>query len=137
MSSTTDEIPAAVLAVLALPPLDELTDEQAGGRACAWCRDLLTIETAIPLGEHMAPVEGSTSISGMRCFPRACRTCVADRAHRGLLAHGSTCSLCRDEETAADCTVGRGLYRLVREHWHARRGRGTLRDHYEQFGGQG
>ena len=116
MSSTTEEIPAGVLEVLALPALDELHDDQTRGRACVWCDDPLTIESAVPLGEHMAPVEGTTSVSGMRCFPRACHGCVSDRAHRGLFAHGSTCSLCRDEETAADCTVGRGLYRLVREH---------------------
>ena len=115
MSSTTEEIPAGVLEVLALPALDELSDDQTRGRACVWCGAQLTIESAVPLGEHMAPIEG-TSVSGMRCFPRACHRCVSDRAHRGLFAHGSTCALCAGKETAEDCLVGRGLYRLVREH---------------------
>lgn len=104
-----------VLGVLALPALEGVSEEQVGGRACVWCRSPLTIETAVPLGEHMTQVEASTAVSGMRCFPRGCRACVHERAHRGLFAHGSTCDLCRDEKTAADCTVGRGLYRLVRE----------------------
>lgn len=116
MSSTTEEIPAAVLAVLALPALDTLNNEQIKGQACVWCRVQLTIETAVPLGEHMAPVEGTASIAGMRCFPRACHGCVSDRSHRGLFAHGSTCKLCAAKETAEDCSVGRGLYRLVRDH---------------------
>lgn len=116
MSSTTEEIPAVVLDVLALPPLEGLNDDQTRGSACVWCGDLLTIETAVRLGEHMTPVEGSTSLSGMRTFPRGCRKCVGDRAHRGLFTHGSTCRLCASEETAATCAVGRGLYRLVREH---------------------
>lgn len=115
MSRTTEEIPPEVLEVLALPALDRVTEEQVGGRACVWCRDQLTIETAVPLGEHMTDVDESTAVSGMRAFPRGCRKCVHDRAHRGLFAHGSTCSLCRSGESAADCTVGRGLYRLVRE----------------------
>ncbi|MER5450592.1 ATP-binding protein [Streptomyces sp. NPDC002764] len=51
----------------------------------------------------------------MRAWPRGCRDCVGDRAHRGLFIHGSTCDLCRDEQTADECVVGRGLYRLVRE----------------------
>lgn len=117
MSRTTEGIPAAVLEVLALPLLDGVSEEQVGGRACVWCRDHLTIETAVPLGEHMTDVDESTAVSGMRAFPRGCRRCVQDRARRGLFAHGSTCSLCRAEETAASCTVGRGLYRLVRETW--------------------
>ena len=116
MMRTTEGIPAEVLAVLAMPPLEGVSEEQVGGRACVWCRDLLTIETAVQLGEHMTDVDESTAVSGMRAFPRGCRACVYERAHRGLFAHGSTCNLCRDEETAAACTVGRGLYRLVREH---------------------
>jgi hypothetical protein len=115
MTRTTEEIPAEVLAVLAMPPLDGVNEEQVGGRACVWCRSSLTIETAVPLGEHMTQVEASTAVSGMRCFPRGCRRCVHERAHRGLFAHASLCRLCRSEESAADCTVGRGLYRLVRE----------------------
>lgn len=115
-SRPVDEMLPEVLAVLAMPPLDGVNEDQVGGRACVWCRSPLTIETAVPLGEHMTDVDESTAVSAMRAFPRGCRACVHERAHRGLFAHGSTCNLCRDEETAAACTVGRGLYRLVREH---------------------
>ncbi|MEU8585987.1 helix-turn-helix transcriptional regulator [Streptomyces sp. NPDC048664] len=40
--------------------------------------------------------------------------CVADRAHRGLLAHGAVCEQCADEGT--ECPVGHSLYRLVRDY---------------------
>ncbi|WP_236053553.1 hypothetical protein [Streptomyces musisoli] len=60
------------------------------------------------LGERQAA-------DGTSWFPRACRPCIANRAHRGLLDHGATCLLCAAEETAADCAIGRGLYRLQRE----------------------
>ncbi|MEU6098380.1 hypothetical protein [Streptomyces sp. NPDC047079] len=102
-----------VLEVLALPALDGLTDDQTRGATCVWHGgDRLTAETAIPLGEHMSPLSGVTSL--LRWFPRACRTCVADRAHRGLLVHAPMCDLCADE--AGQCPIGRGLYRLVREY---------------------
>ncbi|MGW3099515.1 ATP-binding protein [Streptomyces sp. NPDC001102] len=115
MSSTTEAIPVEVLEVLAMPALDGLSEEQVGGRTCIWCVSLLTIETAVQLGEHLTDVGASAAVTGMRAFLRGCRSCVQDRAHRGLFTHGSTCDLCRDEQAADECVVGRGLYRLVRE----------------------
>ncbi|MGW7673523.1 hypothetical protein BX257_2998 [Streptomyces sp. 3212.3] len=113
MTSATQEIPEDVLAVLALPALDSLTDDQTRGTTCVWHGgDRLTAETAVPLGEHMSPHRFATS--KMRWFPRACRDCVAERAHRGLLVHGGTCRNCADP--AVECSVGRGLYQLVREY---------------------
>ncbi|WP_203237585.1 ATP-binding protein [Streptomyces sp. CdTB01] len=114
-SRTTEDTPLSVLAVLALPELTTVSKEHLGGRACVWCGRQLTIETAVPLGEHMTGVDASQAVSGMRAWPRGCRDCVGDRAHRGLFVHGSKCHLCRDEQTADECVVGRGLYRLVRE----------------------
>jgi hypothetical protein len=110
MSSTTDEIPAAVLNILAPPAFDELSADQTRGQACVWCGVPLSVATTVPLGGRMASIEGTASARG------ACRRCVAVRAHRGLFAHGSTCELCADEESAKACTVGRGLYRLIRKH---------------------
>ncbi|MER6530654.1 hypothetical protein [Streptomyces sp. NPDC001508] len=107
MSTTVHEIPPEVLAVLALPDLDSLDEDRTAGRVCIWCGGPLTIETAVDLGEQKA--DAGT------CFPRACRKCVADRAHRGLFAHAPLCDLCETEATAANCTVGRSLYRLVRD----------------------
>ncbi|MEU6324940.1 hypothetical protein [Streptomyces sp. NPDC047009] len=114
VSSAIHDIPREALKVLALPSLDTLADAKVHGAKCVWCGEKLTAETAVDLGEQMSPHSGTTSL--MRWFPRACRGCVADRAHRGLFAHGSTCELCRNEKTAADCSAGRGLYRLVREY---------------------
>src|SRR5262249_42325103 len=83
VSSGVQEIPPDVLVVLALPPLDALTDGQRRGATCVWHGgERLTGERAVALGEHMSPLRGSTS--PMRWFPRACHTCVADRAHHGL-----------------------------------------------------
>ena|SRR5689334_9097537 len=110
MSSTTDDIPAAVLRVLAPPAPDELSGDQVRGRACVWCGVVLNVETSVALGERGAPAEGADPVAG------GCRRCVAGRAHRGLFAHGSTCELRADEESAKACAVGRGLYRLVRKH---------------------
>ncbi|MER6531139.1 hypothetical protein [Streptomyces sp. NPDC001508] len=115
MSSTIQEIPAEVLDALTLPDLDGLPDAKMRGAECLWCRKRLTAETAIDLGVQRAPIEDSSSISGLKWYPRACRGCVADWAHRGLFAHTPMCDLCETEETAASCIVGRSLYRLVRD----------------------
>ncbi|MEU6605348.1 hypothetical protein ABZ922_09820 [Streptomyces shenzhenensis] len=104
-SETVNMPPPEVLDVLGLPDLDSLDEAREAGRVCIWCGEPLTIETAVDLGEQEA--EDGT------CFPRACRRCVADRAHRGLFAHTPMCDLCEMEATAANCSVGRSLYRLV------------------------
>ncbi|MFJ9535757.1 hypothetical protein ACIRPX_00660 [Streptomyces sp. NPDC101225] len=110
MSSTTDEIPAAVLDILAPPAPDELSGDQVRGRACVWCGVPLNAETSVALGARVARGDGAAPAAG------GCRRCVAARAHRGLFSHGSACELCADEESAKACAVGRGLYRLVRKH---------------------
>ncbi|MEU6219309.1 hypothetical protein ABZ845_17600 [Streptomyces sp. NPDC047022] len=104
MSNVVHDISGGVLEMLALPALDGLTEAQTRGAVCVWHGgERLTAETAVDLGEQTAP----------RWFPRGCRDCVAGRAHRGLLEHASLCEQCADE--AAECPIGRGLYRLVRE----------------------
>jgi hypothetical protein len=74
-----------------------------------WNGEPLTAETAVDLGEHVSPDSGTT------LFLRGCYDCTGLRAHRAMIDHGSDCPLCASEATAADCTVGRGLYRLQRE----------------------
>jgi hypothetical protein len=113
MSSTIQEISAEILEILALPALDGLAVDKVRGAECLWCPKTLTVETAVDFGQQRSPLSGSSSISGMTWFPRACRTCVADRAHRALFAHAPMCEPCVDN--AANCIVGRGLYRLVRD----------------------
>ena len=105
--STGHPIPAAVLEILGLPSRDGLEDDQARGATCVWCRFRLTAETAVDLGEHLSPPDGT------RWFPRACRKDTADRAHRGLFTHAPLCEQCTDD--ASSCDVSRLLYRLVRE----------------------
>jgi hypothetical protein len=111
MTVTTPEIPAEVLAALRLPELDGLADARVRGAECVWGGERLTAETAIGLGEHLVKGSGTTA------FPRACRKCASQRAYAKLLDHGTDCQLCKSKETAADCTVGRGLYRIARDGW--------------------
>jgi hypothetical protein len=80
--------------------------------ACVWDGITLTPATAVALGVQSASRAGEP----VSWYPRACRGCVALQAHRGLLTHGTTCTECAREETAASCELGRGLYRLVREY---------------------
>lgn len=103
--STGRPIPAAVLEVLGLPSPEGLADGRARGAACVWCGVRLTAEVAVDLGEQV--------FDGVRWFPRACRTDVADRAHRGLFSHAPLCEQCTDD--ASGCVISRWLYRLVRE----------------------
>ncbi|MER6524706.1 hypothetical protein [Streptomyces sp. NPDC001508] len=116
MSSKTVSVPPPeVLKVLALPGLDGLADAKTRGAECLWCPETLTTETAVDFGERRSPLSSSSSVSGMKWYPRACRKCVAGRAHRGLFTHTVACDLCETEKAAAECIVGRGLYRLVRD----------------------
>ncbi|MFE9607737.1 hypothetical protein [Streptomyces sp. NPDC006012] len=115
MSATHREIPVEVLEILVLPVLLDLDEDRSAGRTCVWGGERLTIETAVDLGEQRTSSRWIRPGDKENWFPRACRACVADRAHRGLFAHAPVCSLCRTRETAADCIVGRGLYRLVRD----------------------
>ncbi|GGV80537.1 hypothetical protein [Streptomyces thermoviolaceus] len=112
-SETLLKIPTAVLEFMGLPSLHEVTEEQSRGVACVWCRARINTETAIDLGEQKSPPNGSTSMTGMTWFPRACRPCTADRAHRGLFEHAPMCEQCVDEP--GGCEINRVLYRLVRE----------------------
>jgi hypothetical protein len=112
MTTSTTEIPPEVLEALALPDLAGLDEDRASGRACVWERERLTIETAVDLGEQLAPAD-STSVIGQRWFPRSCHEHLAERAYDALFTHSRGCDSCVDP---VKCEVGRGLYRLLREH---------------------
>lgn len=112
MTGTLQVVPAAVLELLALPAREGLTDDQARGRACVWCgREPLTVATSADLGEQTSVVPGSAS--AIHWYPRACRPCAAERAHKALFQHAPMCEQCVDE--AGRCEVSLILYRLVRE----------------------
>ncbi|WP_037616492.1 hypothetical protein [Streptomyces aureus] len=112
MTTTTTDIPSAVLAALALPPLAGLDEPRASGRACVWERERLTIETAVDLGEQLAPADSASTI-GQRWFPRSCHKHLAQRAHDALFTHSRQCDDCKVPDK---CDVGRWMYRLMREH---------------------
>jgi hypothetical protein len=101
------------LALLALPALDTLTDDQTRGAVCVWDRneDRLTAETAVDLGERMDPLPGTSS--PMRWFPQACQHHTGQAAIRALHEHAPMCEPCVDN--AANCKTGRALNRLRRD----------------------
>jgi hypothetical protein len=105
-STTTQEIPPDALALLVLPPLDELTDGQSRGAVCVWCPTRLATEAAVDLGEQT----GDTG----RWWPRACGPCVGRRVHHALYAHVDLCEPCVDD--VGQCETGRALSRLIRKY---------------------
>ena len=99
-----------LLQILALPSLDDLTDDQTRGATCVWGGEELTTAIAVDLGWQMTPLQGSTS--PMRWSPRACPKCTLERARRALFAHsGTSCRDCADTDGA--CSVARGLQDLA------------------------
>ncbi len=97
------DIPLDVLAVLGLPPFDELTADRV--RVPSACGVM-----------NSRPTPRSTSASRpapRHWWPRACRKHAGERAHRGLFVHASSCEQCVD--AAEHCETSRALYRLVRE----------------------
>jgi hypothetical protein len=112
VGTPTNQAEASVLDLLAIPSIAGLSEHQVRGMACVWDGITLTSATAVDLGVQSASRAGEP----VSWYPRACRGCVALQAHRGLLTHGATCTMCAAEATAPACEIGRGLYRLVREY---------------------
>ncbi|MFJ8345000.1 hypothetical protein ACIQ9J_01225 [Streptomyces sp. NPDC094153] len=109
------EVPAAALALLALPDLDAVTVGQARGINCVWCHaGQLNAKTAVSLGEQRGPVEDCL-LTGAIWHPRACRPCIRTRAYQALLdhVHPGPCPEC--ETSSPGCEIGRALNRLIRE----------------------
>lgn len=108
MSSETSSpslSPDAALALLELPDVDTLSDEQRRGAICVWGRRQLTAESAIDLGERQLA-------DGRFWFPRADRHCVHRAAMLALQLHSQACEQCTDDYRG--CADGYGLVRLVR-----------------------
>lgn len=103
--------PEAALALLELPPLDGLTQEQVRGASCIWCDTPLATETAVDLGERRHKRLGGGRFS---TFPRACRDCVHDAAKDAFWAHPGCCEQCADD--AAMCETATALRSLIREY---------------------
>jgi hypothetical protein len=98
------------LALLTLPALDGLSEQQVRGVACVWTGVILTPETAVDLGPRTASRAGVS----VPWFPRATRPAVHRAAHRAILDHGSCCEQCVDD--FYQCPTGVGLWRLAREY---------------------
>lgn len=113
MSSTVHDVPPEVLALLQLPDVASMTDDQTRGAACVWGGEQLQTRTAIDLGERLEPMSGSTSLTGVRLFPRACGLCTGRAALRALHEHAPRCEQCVAD--ASRCPEGLGLRRLMRE----------------------
>jgi len=95
-------------AVVDLPSVTGLSEQQVRGTACVWCGVILD-DTAVDFGAQKAQFAGSET----SWFPRGCGRCVADRAYRTLLDHAPLCEQCVDD--ASTCETGVSLRRLMRE----------------------
>ncbi|MEU0076164.1 hypothetical protein ABZ027_42580 [Streptomyces sp. NPDC006332] len=109
MQTSDDTHTPTPLALLPLPALDGLSQEQVRGAACVWCSEGLDTGTAVDLGERRHKhLDGHYST-----FPRACRRCAGEAAVRVVRDHAPYCELC--VKNAAECDTGRVLVRLIRE----------------------
>ncbi|MEH0574280.1 hypothetical protein QBA54_07250 [Streptomyces sp. B21-108] len=96
-------------ALLPIPALDGLSQEQVRGAACVWCDTGLDTATAVDLGERRHKrLDGHYST-----FPRACPSCVREAAIRALREHPGMCEQCVDD--ASVCDSRRALDHLARE----------------------
>ncbi|GHA28543.1 hypothetical protein GCM10010372_30390 [Streptomyces tauricus] len=109
MATSIDTDQTAVLALLELPAPETLSEPQMCGRACVWCGDALSNDTAVDLGVRTAEVHGITA----DWFPRTDKRCVGGKAYAQLFVHAVSCEPCR--ETAAGCDTAVALRRLMRE----------------------
>lgn len=109
MSSDTMSTPVDVRSLLALPPIDGLSENQVRGITCVWDGIALTPATAVDLGpRRIRHLDGT-----QRWFPRGCHQCTQVAALRMLHEHAMVCPRCQDDYPT--CSIGLGLNRLLRE----------------------
>jgi len=109
MQTSDDTHTPTPLALLPLPALDGLSQEQVRGAACVWCTAGLDTATAVDLGERRHKrLDGHYST-----FPRSCRRCAAEAAIRAVRDHASWCEQCVDD--ASNCDTRAQLEQLARE----------------------
>lgn len=98
------------IALLPLPDLTRLSEQQINGTICVW--DGATLgPTAIDLGQRR--------VGQRTAFPRACRTCMSAKAQEAAEQHADMCESCVDiplADNAPTCYTARALRRLILEH---------------------
>jgi hypothetical protein len=99
------------LALLTIPRLDSLTEEQVRGITCIWDGVRLTSSIAVDVGSRKAQRAGQP----VSWYPRACRSCVGVAALAQLGIHSVDCPTCQAGEDTP-CGTGSALSRLVREY---------------------
>lgn len=106
---TRHDTTAEALALLPLPDLTRLTEQQRCGTACVWDGVPLPAD-AVGLGQH--------TIDGRVAFLRGCRLCVRAHVNGTDAAHRLMCEQCVDDQVGdrTVCETGRALRRLVLEH---------------------
>ena len=100
---------AEALALLTLPDLDTLSEQQVRGVACVWDGIVLAPQTSVDLGRR----EASRAGQDVPWFPRACRRCVHLAAQLQLASHRACCEQCVDE--VSNCEDGFPLLQLTGE----------------------
>lgn len=94
------------LALLPIPTLDGLSEQQLVGNVCVWGGETLTGETAIRLNTR--------KLDDRLVFPRGCRSCVSRAAMRVLFTHSTGTDACQACQTEPACETGRALARVIR-----------------------
>lgn len=97
-----------VLAALALPALDGLTEAQVRGMTCVWDGIALAPATAVDLG----PRKKKRLDGEYDWFPRGCRRCVAERVWAWFFSHTDECGQCQKD---ASCPFSVAVQRIMRE----------------------
>jgi hypothetical protein len=108
-SQTSSAQTVDTVALLPLPSLDRLTEQQVRGATCVWDGIALTTGNAVDLGPRPARRAGST----FQWFPRACPACVRTAAQRIHDLHTGTCEQCVDDPSL--CEIRRALRHLALE----------------------
>jgi hypothetical protein len=97
----------AALALLRLPDVNVLTEQQRRGQICVWDGAPLAPENAVDLGPR-------TAEDGRRWFPQGCTICVASKAYAALFDHAISClDGCADDP--GGCAIGKALIKLEKE----------------------
>ncbi|WP_330339436.1 hypothetical protein [Streptomyces sp. NBC_00557] len=99
------DIPAALLPLIQLPPLEVLPDARARGAECVWGGEPLSTATAVDLGERKD--------DGVHWFPRACRPCTRRAVLAARNNHPGSCEQCAED--ASRCETRHALHSLALE----------------------